>query len=474
MIGSEIRATWSPDGSQITYVQTTPDGGNAIYVINADGTDPHSVFECEDWCNTTDYLDWAVDGGIYVGIDSDVPADGGPPLTFEIWQIDPSTGDAQAVLTRHADGLTVEQPRVSPDGSQLVYVRVRLSDEKWAIFVSDMAGGEERQLTDWDLYASYPDWSANDMISFNTNDFRLRHNESHEIYTVAPDGTGLHKIETPDFDSPSLKADSGHARWTPDGSAITYSVLIGGEPYLALMDADGTNQRLVPGRINGSFSEMRLDTRPINVGCSPEEPCTLAAGDWTLVGKYSFLPGLRLTMPDGWQSQEQDAGEFNLWPDDHPNDHILMVKDIAAVTTDGTMQVVSDVPQTIEGLTTYWQNEPNLLVSEPSQVTIANGIAATTYVVTVSPAAAFTDRGCPAYPQCADLFTDPIFWGGGVYGIGAPAAVRLYLAEIGTGNEAHVFVVGLEAESESALQRLTSDAAPILNSIRLPEHIVTW
>jgi len=213
----------------------------------------------------------------------------------------------------------------------------------------------------------------------------------------------------------------------------------------------------------------------LNVGCDPPNPpCILSAGTWVLSGRFSFILGLQLTVPDGWQSLEQDAGEFNLFPLDHPNDHIFMVKDIAAITTDGTLQLVPDVPRTVAGLIAYWQQDPNLAVSSPEPTTIADGIDAITFVITISPDAQTTDTECPVYPRCADLFTDPRYWGGGGYGIGAPTAVRMYMATIGSGYQHHVFVVGLEGEDEAALERLTADAAPIIASIRLPDRIRIW
>lgn len=214
-------------------------------------------------------------------------------------------------------------------------------------------------------------------------------------------------------------------------------------------------------------------TLDLRVGCSDTSPCALSAGTWTLGDRYSFILGMKVTLPDGWQSQEQDAGEFNLWPLAHPNDHILMVKDIAAVKTDGSLALVPGVPQTVKGLTAYWRQDPNLVVSRSKSTTIAGGIDAITYVIHVSPDAAFTDPECPVYPRCADLFTDPRYWDG-VYGIGAPSAVRLYLATVKSGTESHLFVIGLEGEDDAALARLTKDAAPIIASIRLPDSWPTW
>jgi Tol biopolymer transport system component len=207
-----------------------------------------------------DYPDWGPDGAIYVSIDSNVPAPDSPPLTFEIWRVDPATGDAEAVLTRQ-DEMTVEQPRVSPDGSQLVYIRVRdiYEETGWAIFVADMtagANGPERQLTDWDLFAATPDWSSDNWIAFNTNDLRLRNGEPHHVYRMAPDGR-LEQLETFDPDDPTTPVEAAHPRWTADGRTMTFSLLLDGEPYLATMDADGSSQQLVPGPVWGGFSELR-------------------------------------------------------------------------------------------------------------------------------------------------------------------------------------------------------------------------
>jgi hypothetical protein len=210
--------------------------------------------------------------------------------------------------------------------------------------------------------------------------------------------------------------------------------------------------------------------RPV---CGERSPCKLSAGTWTLTGKYSFIEGAQITVPDGWESREQDAGEFNLFPLAHPDDHILMVKDIVAVATDGSAGVVTTVPKTIDGLTAYWRSDPNLEVSKSKPATIAGGIPAITYVISVSPHARFADPECPVAPLCADLFTDPRYWEG-VYGFGAPAAVRVYLATIRNGTEDHLFMIGLEGADAAALKRLTRDAAPIIDSLRIPASFPTW
>jgi hypothetical protein len=259
MAGSELRATWSPDGAQVTYVQAREDGGSngaGVWVVNADGTKPYLAWAC-DGCLSMDYLDWAADG-IYVGVASNAPDPESPPQTFEIWRVDPVERDADPIL-KWEDGKSVEEPRVSPDGTELVYVREDIYAEgaPWAIFTRSVRGGPERQLTEWSMNASYPDWSAGGLISFNVNDLRIHHDRPHHIYTLEADGSGLRMLATHDVDDPSLEVEAAHARWAEDGSQMTFSLLLDGEAYIGLMNADGSDQRLIPGPVWGTFTELR-------------------------------------------------------------------------------------------------------------------------------------------------------------------------------------------------------------------------
>jgi TolB protein len=38
-----LNPSWSPDGSQIAYLSTQRNNGWTLYVMNADGSDPHSL-----------------------------------------------------------------------------------------------------------------------------------------------------------------------------------------------------------------------------------------------------------------------------------------------------------------------------------------------------------------------------------------------------------------------------------------------
>ena len=258
--GTEIRATWSPDGTRIAYVQTTLDDRSELWAIDADGTHAEKLYRCEPPCNNIDYPDWAPDGtGIFFQMDANAPADG-PPATFEVARYDLLTGEVSSVLTRE-DGLTVEQPRIAPDGSRVVYTRGQVLGDPHlgsSIFVADLSGGPEVRLTDWLLFAAQPDWSIADRIVFNTYDLRVAPEdtwpEPHNLYTVAPDGTGLTQLTR--YGRNDIVA--GQARWTPDGTGITYTEDTRSTRHLAYIAADGTGQqRLAPGLERVGEPELR-------------------------------------------------------------------------------------------------------------------------------------------------------------------------------------------------------------------------
>ena len=251
---------------------------------------------------------------------------------------------------------------------------------------------------------------------------------------------------------------------TQDPTASTVAATVGPPP--ASVTGSASTSAPTPSRSAAPTSML------VSLRCTTPAPCEFTAGTWVTAGDSAFIPGLSITLPDGWRSNEQFAGEFNLIPADHPYDALKMWKDVAAVTSDGTAQLVPGIPRTPVGLTAYFQHDADLVVTKPATTTIGDGIPAITYVVSVSTKAKFKDHGCPVFPHCADLLTDPAHWGANVYGIGAPEVVRLYLATVGSGGaDGHLFAIALDAPNAAELDRLTDVAAPIIASIRLPPVI---
>jgi Tol biopolymer transport system component len=267
--GSEFRATWSPDGSRFAYIQFNLTLDRAeLWAVDADGTDPTMLWRCEPPCNSIDSPDWAPDGAsIIFAVGADAPDPTSPPSTSGVWRYDLASKTAEPVLIRDGDEMPVEQPRLSPDGTQVVYTRFRIWDEgePSALFISDLKGGPERQLTDWSLFAAQPDWSVDDRIVFSTFEFRAYEPGTapgpQDIYTIAADGSDLRNL-TEHGDSGLV---AGQARWTPDGTRVTYTLWDDGAYWSAWIAADGSSRGTLSDHPTGGSPEVRPLPSPVGL-----------------------------------------------------------------------------------------------------------------------------------------------------------------------------------------------------------------
>jgi Tol biopolymer transport system component len=268
--GSEIRPTWSPDGTRLAFIRARlPQDRGELWVINADGSGAELLYTCvgpnvpNSDCNSMDYPDWAANGDSIFFEHNSHPTPQGPPGTFEIWRYDLATGQVGHVL-RHDDGPSIEHVRVSPDGKQVVYVQSRnLTAESpdSALFVADLTTGDERRITDWGMFPAYPDWSLDDRIAFNTYDLRWfpTITEAANLYSVAVDGTGLRRLT--DYGPNDTRATQ--PRWTSDGGGLIYTLVtrVTSDPYgerrIWSMDADGGNARVLAEGVIGTHPELR-------------------------------------------------------------------------------------------------------------------------------------------------------------------------------------------------------------------------
>jgi hypothetical protein len=201
--------------------------------------------------------------------------------------------------------------------------------------------------------------------------------------------------------------------------------------------------------------------------CDRPTPCQFTAGTYQTYGRWAFLPGLTMYIPDGWNSTEQDAGEFNLQnPDFSEGNGLFFWRDVIPVEPDGTH--IMTVQSTVAGITSWLTANHRLRVSDPMKVVIGKGLATTTMVVDVPDGTVNKDHACDFAPKaaCFDILTDPAHWDG-AWTVASTESSRYYLATIGPVSNRHLLVVALVALADPAAERLRFEKAlaPILDSL---------
>jgi len=167
-IGTLYAPDLSPDGKRIVFTNN----GNGIWVMRADGNNPHAITFKDDIDPT-----WSSDGSKIAFASS-------------------RRGDRQLFIM-DADGSNVEQmtdlknmggrSTWSPDGTKIAFYRGPLGDRN--IYIVDVASKDVKRLTGGGDNLG-PSWSPDDnWIAFTS--FRDGNNE---IYIIHPDGTGLRRL----------------------------------------------------------------------------------------------------------------------------------------------------------------------------------------------------------------------------------------------------------------------------------------
>ncbi|MGH9944581.1 MAG: hypothetical protein ACRD9R_19720, partial [Pyrinomonadaceae bacterium] len=189
----ETRPVWSADGTKLASRS-----GNAIKVVNADGSDVRNITTGAAPSGADLAFDagptWAPSGNrlAYVGADNSVYVVGGDGLSKLI--------DNSALI----GGLDW-----SPDGERFVFTR------DGDLFVMDVTGGNQARLTAGAALDHSPDWSpdGSSILFTRSSSTDAR---SGDAYLINSDGTGEKRLLN--------VAGATSAAWSPDGSQLVFQL----------------------------------------------------------------------------------------------------------------------------------------------------------------------------------------------------------------------------------------------------------
>lgn len=255
--GEATHPDWSPDGTHLVFTVDARE----LWTVGADGTGLTQLpVECDPDCYLLDGPAWSPDGTRVAYTHITLPDGGLPHTTIE--QIELSTGTVDVLYDVPEPLQLVLQVRWASSGNQLVHDLYRYpsvdasSPDGTAIAVLDLKSGESAPITEWSMFAVYPDWSPDgESIVFSTYDLGDRDHgaasdpfAASDLYTVAPKGTDLRQLTSNETSDALVRNDSASGplsaqpTWAPDGESIVF-VQVDGDTWpgwgLATITVDG-------------------------------------------------------------------------------------------------------------------------------------------------------------------------------------------------------------------------------------------
>ncbi len=215
---------WSPDGSHLVFVEHDDDGTTDIWVTAADGTVSRELVDCVAPCEVAEDPAWSPDGTKIAFHTYDT---GGPE---DLRIADAQTGDVLRSIPA-GELRSAYRPRWSPDGQRIVvetgvyasYDSPEPIEQVIAVVDLTVETPTFNVITEASLEAGYADWNpSGDLIVFQAGNLDpfAEGGTASDIYVVAPDGTGLRRVNQPNND-----AKYALPSWSTDGRTILLTTI---------------------------------------------------------------------------------------------------------------------------------------------------------------------------------------------------------------------------------------------------------
>jgi Tol biopolymer transport system component len=235
-LATGVAPTWSPDGSQIAFVDRRSNGNFQIWKMFSDGSGASQVTNfAMDGCVQDPA--WSPDGN---KIAFWVRAFCGGTVSDDIFVINADgsglTNLTSGFLDQNGNNSSEQRPAWSPDGTKIAFQ----SGDVWTM---NADGSNPIRLTTHPSGATNgaPNWSPDGTKIVFQSDRDAPNTFADSIYVMNADGTGQTRLTvTPSADRAPV--------WSPDGQRIAYARCTGPDPATSClpdiytMNADGTQQ----------------------------------------------------------------------------------------------------------------------------------------------------------------------------------------------------------------------------------------
>lgn len=217
----------SHDGRRIAFSIAMDDGTWQVAKIAANGTDLRILTSTTGYAETPD---WSPDGSWLIYASSPVQCSRDPlcdSLNETLWLMN-ADGSDQRLVGNPPSSAWDWEPRLSPDGTEVVFVRNRPEDGfRWHVMIRNLESGQERVVRAETRDVEHPEWSTDGRFI---------------VYNVTPNGP-IERISVDDPNAPveALTTDASHSAFKPVYSPDGSSIVFGCDGGVCRMNADGSD-----------------------------------------------------------------------------------------------------------------------------------------------------------------------------------------------------------------------------------------